>query len=55
MKEAVNFLTKVFDRSVEDLAVILTAQAQKNNVCILEYLMGVKGYVEDLIEQVKSE
>lgn len=54
MREAVNFLVSVFDVSIEDVATILTAEAQKNNTRILEYLMGVKEYVEELIEKVKN-
>ena len=55
MKEAVQFLMSIYDRSVVDIANILTAQADNDKGRIIEYLEHVKEYTEKLIEKVKND
>lgn len=55
MKEAVNFLTQVFDGSVTDIANIKVAEADNDKATIEKYLITVRDYTEKLINKLKEE
>ena len=54
MKEAVNFLKHVYSESVADIANLVVADAEGDTDMIIDYLCGVRDYVDKLIEQVKK-
>ena len=55
MKEAVNFLTQVFDGSVTDIANIKVAEADNDKATIEKYLITVCDYTEKLINKLKED
>lgn len=55
MKEAVNFLTQVFDGSVTDIANIKVAEADNDKATIEKYLMTVHKYTAKLINKLKED
>lgn len=55
MREAVNFLTQVYDRSIPDVAAIKVAEAENDRETIEKYLMYVHNYTGRLINKLKEE
>ena len=55
MKEAINFLTHVYDSSVADVAHILVSEAEGDTDVIVMYLEHVRDFVNRLIEDTKRE
>ena len=54
MKKAANFLKHVYNSSIQDVANIVTAEAENDRETIIEYLNAVKEFTEGLIEIVKN-
>lgn len=52
MDTAIKFLTTVFDKSVTDLASILTAQAEGDKETICKYLTTVRDFIDNLIKEL---
>ena len=52
MDSAIKFLTTVFDKSVTDLASILTAQAEGDKETIHKYLTTVRDFIDGLIREL---
>ena len=55
MREAVNFLTQVYDGSIPDVAAIKVAEAENDRETIEKYLMYVHNYTGRLINKLKEE
>ena len=54
MRQAVNFLKHVYSESVADIANLVVADAEGDTDMIIDYLFGVRDYVDKLIEQEKK-
>ena len=55
MMGAINFLKHVYSESVPDIANILVAEADGDVETIKSYLLGVRNYVDKLINEIESE
>lgn len=52
MMEAINFLKHIYSESVPDVANILVAEADGDVETIKSYLMGVRDYIDKLINEI---
>ncbi|MBR1436152.1 MAG: hypothetical protein IJ584_13700 [Bacteroidales bacterium] len=52
METAVKFLKHVYSESVPDIANILVAEADGDVETIKSYLMGVRDYIDKLINEI---
>lgn len=55
MNGAINFLKHIYSESVPDVANILVAEAEEDKETIKNYLMGVRDYIDKLINEIGSE
>ena len=55
MNGAINFLKHIYSESVPDVANILVAEAEGDKETIKNYLMGVRDYIDKLINEIGSE
>ena len=55
MMEAINFLKHVYSESVPDVANLLVAEAEGDVENIKSYLLGVRNYVDKLINEIDSQ
>lgn len=55
MMEAINFLKHVYSESVPDIANILVAEAEGDVETIKSYLIGVRDYIDKLINEIENE
>lgn len=55
MKEAVRFLTQVYNGSVYDIAAIINAEAEGDKETIVKYLMRVHNYTARLINKINEK
>lgn len=55
MMGAINFLKHIYSESVPDIANILVAEADGDVETIKSYLLGVRNYVDKLINEIESE
>ena len=52
MKEAINFLKHIYSDSVPDVANLLVAEADGDVETIKSYLLGMRNYVDKLINEI---
>ena len=52
MMEAINFLKHVYSESVPDVANLLVAEAEGDVETIKSYLLGMRNYVDKLINEI---
>lgn len=55
MKMAINFLKHVYSESVPDVANLLVAEAEGDVETIKSYLMGVRNYIDKLLNEIENE
>lgn len=55
MKEAVNFLTQVYNGSIPDVAAIKVAEAEGDKETIAKYLLQVHNYTARLINKINED
>ena len=55
MKPAINFLSRIYDGSFDDVANIMVADADGDTETIIQYLNRVKEYTEKLIKEISDE
>ena len=54
MREAVNFLSQVYQGSIQDVATIKVAEAENDKETVEKYLVSVRDYVDKLIKGLEK-
>ena len=55
MKEALNFLKHIYSESVTSVANLLVAEAEGDVDTIKSYLMGVRDYIDELLNEMEEK